>query len=250
MFAQSYSILIPHVFMNISNETIVNAFEKYNLGKIDQIDSVIKTSHEGYNYRMVFVHFKYWNMNNNVAVNLKYKIEDPNKEARLVYDDPWYWLLLPAKKTENKTIQRNNMKNLIKEQIDRLEREVDCIYEELYGREFIPTLKSEPEWYASNNVVSRKNHSVIYPMEEEYDDVINISDDELITPPVTPINDSMNTTECDSTTYNEDDIENVYNEELFNKEYEKLMNYYYYHHNEKSNLKPREWMTQNICDNA
>ena len=100
MSVQSYSVLIPHIFMNIPIQKIKESFEKLDLGKVEKIDSVIKMSRDGYYYRMAFIHFEYWNMKNIAARNLREKIENPNKEARLVYDDPWYWLLLPNKSTQ------------------------------------------------------------------------------------------------------------------------------------------------------
>jgi hypothetical protein len=152
--------------MNIPIHKIKNSFEKLDLGKIKRIDSVIKKSRKGYDYRIAFIHFEYWNMNNIAAINLREKIENPNKEAKLVYDDPWYWLLLP-----NKSIQchvHNDFEKLkitFENQIQRIENEVNCIYEELYQREYIP-MKKEPEWLKD----SLHRFAPIYPMEGECND--------------------------------------------------------------------------------
>ncbi len=226
MSVQSYSVLIPHIFMNIPIHKIRDSFEKLDLGKVEKIDSVIKMSREGYYYRMAFIHFEYWNMNNIAAINLREKIENPNKEARLVYDDPWYWLLLPNKSMQ-KPIHNDfeKLKLMFENQIHRIGNEVDCIYEELFQREYIP-MEKEPEWFHD----SSHTFAPIYPMEIGYDDSESLSSTNSV---VTNGNDSMD--------YNSDideEIENIYKNR--------------YDLEDKLHLPPanRSWMTINVCDNA
>jgi hypothetical protein len=231
MSNQSYSLLIPHVFMNISDEKLIHSFEKYNLGKIAKIDSVMKTSREGYKYRMVFVHFEYWNMNNTVAVSLKNKIENPNKEARLVYDDPWYWLLLPGnRKTEAVSREFNTMKNFFESKFKQIEREVNCIYEELYGREYMYNGNKTPEWDVNSNA-NLKNS-----MQEALVQVDDKSDNETDVSTLSTIDDSIYTTDIDNDSNYIDYKEYVY-DRFLTKNKSKLQN------------KDRVWMTKNICDN-
>ena len=214
MSSQSYSILIPHIFMNIPVHKIKSSFEYFNIGKVERIDSVIKISREGYKYRMAFIHFEYWNMDNSAAVNLREKIENPYKEARLVYDDPWYWLLLPNKSNDKHTLSKfDKLRNLFQNQIQKIENEVDCIYEELYQREYIP-MEKQPDWL--NN-----SFAPIYPMNDEY-------------------NESYSLSSKDSMEYNtdiDDEIDEIYKNRYMSEE--------------KLHLPPtRAWMTMNVCDNA
>ena len=58
----SFSVYIPRVFSNISNNKIIGTFERLQLGKVDTIDVVWKTGRDGNLFKMVFVHFSEWNM--------------------------------------------------------------------------------------------------------------------------------------------------------------------------------------------
>jgi hypothetical protein len=149
----AYSICIPRIFENISNKKIVGTFERLKIGKVDHLDIVWKTSRDGSSYKMAFIHFNEWNMNSSAAIKLREDIENPNVEAKVIYDDPWYWIVLPnhsrvAEPTSNNPIQ--NMLNMPKEWLERitsLEDQLSYIYEELYQREYIPVkYRRECNW--------------------------------------------------------------------------------------------------------
>jgi len=88
------SIYIPRIFENITSEKIKYAFEILDLGIVSYIDLVQRGPSKS---KMAFVHFSEWSTNPS-AQNLARKILDPNSQAKLVYDDPWYWILLPNNK--------------------------------------------------------------------------------------------------------------------------------------------------------
>jgi hypothetical protein len=88
------SIYIPRIFENITTEKIKHVFEVLDLGIISHIDLVPRGPSK---LKMAFVHFKEW-FTNPSAQNLARKILDPVTQAKLVYDDPWYWILLPNTK--------------------------------------------------------------------------------------------------------------------------------------------------------
>ena len=226
MSAQSYSILIPHVFMNISRRTVINAFEKYDIGKIKDIDCIIKKSPNGNKYKMLFIHFKYWNMKNSAAVNLREKIENPNKEARFMYDDPWYWLILPSNPKKEELSQIDIMKNSFEVQMNKLENELHYIYEELYKREFIPDLNKTPEWYSDNISILSHNYAPIYPCnKDEYQEECSISSS-IETRSLIDLDNDIN--------YDDDVYSNNYtNDDIY---FQDKMS--------------RNWMSKNICDNA
>ena len=90
----TFSIYIPHVFLNISKERIGDAFEFCEYGVVERIDFVTKMKADGKCYNSAFVHFSHW-YDNDSAIRFRDKIQDPEKQARLVYDDPWYWIVLP-----------------------------------------------------------------------------------------------------------------------------------------------------------
>ena len=142
----SFSVCIPRIFANVSNKKIINTFEGLNLGKIADMNIVWKTGRDGSAYKMAFIHFNEWNNKCQAAINLRNKIENPNIEAKLVYDDPWYWILLPNKSPptqvqrsslSSKMFNNNILTNCV-ERIYNLEQELHDVYEELYQREYIP----------------------------------------------------------------------------------------------------------------
>lgn len=93
MSNQLLSLYIPRVFSNFSKEYIAGVFEKLRLGKVSNIDFVTKFGNDGQAYNSTYVHFEFWY--NTVAVrNFQDRVLDPNQEARIVYDDPWYWIVL------------------------------------------------------------------------------------------------------------------------------------------------------------
>lgn len=169
--SSAFSVYIPRIFSNIPNKKIVGTFEKLNLGKVRNMNIIWKTGRDGSTYKMAFIHFSEWNIHNSAAVNFREKVENPDVEAKLVYDDPWYWIVLPNDSTENKNIGNdltetnnnntqqsilnqnylsnitNNTSNWITERLTLLEEELSCVYEELYNREYIPVrYRTECNW--------------------------------------------------------------------------------------------------------
>lgn len=119
------SLYIPRVFLNITEEKIREVFETLELGEIERIDLVPRPYTSGtISANMAFIYFKYWSQTVS-AQNLASRIMDPRREARIVYDDPWYWILLPnrrpqlAKPTESDRIDA--LKSIIQNLSTRIE---------------------------------------------------------------------------------------------------------------------------------
>jgi len=89
------SLYIPHVFANISKEFIAEIFEKLRIGKILSIDFVYKLGRDA-PYNTAYVHFEYW-YENTAAYNFQERVLNPEKEAKIIYDDPWYWIVFENK---------------------------------------------------------------------------------------------------------------------------------------------------------
>ena len=87
------SVYIPRVFNNISAQRIAEVFQNLGLGRVHHVDFVPRVDDN--EAKMAFVHFEYWNTNNVACQHLIERIQDPEREARVVYEDPYYWLLLP-----------------------------------------------------------------------------------------------------------------------------------------------------------
>ena len=88
------SIYIPYVHYTITEADFKNVFNQLNLGKVSRVDLVNKNN----NTLMAFVHFEEW-YNTDVAKNLLNTINDPTQTATILYNDPYYWTLLPNKST-------------------------------------------------------------------------------------------------------------------------------------------------------
>jgi len=99
------SIYIPRVYANIHTDFIAETFESLNIGVVDRVEAIPRPGDK--TTYMAFVYFSSWNVENKAAVHLAERINSPSldtPQARIVYDDPWYWILLPNKsKKEEKT---------------------------------------------------------------------------------------------------------------------------------------------------
>ena len=100
---KNMSLYIPHVFQNITKEKIITTFEKLDIGKVSDVELIIKiTANDSRIYNSAYIHFQYWN-NNITNRNIQSRLLNyPEKETRIVYDDPWFWSVL-----ENKSKKRD-----------------------------------------------------------------------------------------------------------------------------------------------
>jgi hypothetical protein len=84
------SIFIPRVFANITKERITHIVENVvPLGGVERIDIVEideKTNR-------VWIHFTHW-YDTEFVNEFKKLLMDETKQAKIVYDDPWFWIVL------------------------------------------------------------------------------------------------------------------------------------------------------------
>jgi len=84
------SIFIPRVFANITRERIIHIVENVvPLGSVERIDIVEideKTNR-------VWVHFTHW-YDTEFVNEFKKLLLDETKQAKIVYDAPWFWIVL------------------------------------------------------------------------------------------------------------------------------------------------------------
>jgi hypothetical protein len=93
---RNISLYIPHIFSNYTKEYVANVFENLKIGKVKYIDFIAKMGRDNKAYHAAYIHFEHW-FDNIVAQNFHSKVLDENKEARVVYEDPWYWIVLENK---------------------------------------------------------------------------------------------------------------------------------------------------------
>ena len=94
MTTQILSLYIPRVFANITKNYMEEVFYSLHIGEVSQIDFVPRVDkHTGVSYNMAFIHFKYY-FDNIASINFQKRVIDVEHEAKIVYDDPWYWSCL------------------------------------------------------------------------------------------------------------------------------------------------------------
>ena len=85
------SLFIPRVYPSITEERIRWIIEcQTPLGVVDRID-IVKV--EGKTYNRVFIHFKEW-YDTEFANRFQSSVRNPNEDSRIIYDTPWYWIIL------------------------------------------------------------------------------------------------------------------------------------------------------------
>lgn len=85
------SLFIPRVYPSITEERIRWIIEYQTpLGVVDRID-IVKV--EGKTYNRVFIHFKEW-YDTEFANRFQSSVRNPNEDSRIIYDVPWYWIIL------------------------------------------------------------------------------------------------------------------------------------------------------------
>ncbi len=107
---ENISLYIPHVFPNLTDEYIKNVFEEQKIGEVSHIDIVTKIRVDGNTYNTVYVHFKKWYENEN-ALQIKNTVQQ-NKEAKFMYNEPWYWIVLENKSKKYVSGERKQRVNV------------------------------------------------------------------------------------------------------------------------------------------
>ena len=95
---QTLSIYIPSILDEYANPQYIRSiFQNLNIGIVKRVDfQPINTSSTSSD-KMAFVHMLYW-YTNVVVENLQERINSTGLEARIVYDDPHYWVLQKNKR--------------------------------------------------------------------------------------------------------------------------------------------------------
>ena len=125
MQSQQLSLYIPRVFANITKDRITHIFKSLGIGETSVIDFVPREdSNTGESYNMAFVHFDKW-YDNVGSQNFQDKVNDPNSDAKVVYDDPWYWICLPNLNP------KPDSQRILEETVLNLQGQVDQLYQGL-----------------------------------------------------------------------------------------------------------------------
>jgi len=90
---ENISLFIPRVFGNITKERIAQKFKELLIGEVSRIDLVEKIAKSGEKYNSAYIHFNHW-FNTSYAAKFQASVRNPDEEARVIYDDPWFWIVL------------------------------------------------------------------------------------------------------------------------------------------------------------
>ena len=101
----TYSVFIPRIFANISEARIIQIFHNLSIGEVDHVDLLRKTGNNGQPYNMGFVHFKQLYDSPNGG-SFRADVENAENKTKIVYDDPWFWIVLPFEQKEQKEPQQ------------------------------------------------------------------------------------------------------------------------------------------------
>jgi hypothetical protein len=96
MSIKNISLYIPHIFSNFTKEMVSKVFHDLEIGQVKNIDFVSKINNKGEIYNAAYIHFDHW-YDTISASHFQARVLDPTKEARLMYDDPWFWIALENK---------------------------------------------------------------------------------------------------------------------------------------------------------
>ena len=121
---QNMSLFIPRVFSNITKDRILNTMEMNLLGKVKRVDLINKIDNSGKAYNSAYIHFNYW-FNSIIVENFQERIRNPEKQARIVYEDPWYWIILENNNIVNRKKNNYNKSRTFQNNIKDIELQLN-----------------------------------------------------------------------------------------------------------------------------
>jgi hypothetical protein len=158
---QSLSLMIPRVFPKwIDEQKIIDIFHQQQLGRVYKV-SIIRvpdSKKRSIPIYQAFIYFSAW-YENTIAYNFQQRIYGPKAQARVVYDDPWYWVVFENTKrrlsNNDKRIMRLGYQAYLQEQA-AAEQEQRIRYLEDMLQKFpaVPTSEAASEAVTSEAVTS------------------------------------------------------------------------------------------------
>ena len=90
--AMALSICISRAHKNITSQRVRDVFQRLNLGCIDNVDVVSKTTKDGEHFVTIYVDFSKWKNDNPEAKTFREKIMK-GEQVNIFYDEPktWFW---------------------------------------------------------------------------------------------------------------------------------------------------------------
>jgi hypothetical protein len=132
---QNLSLMIPRVFPQwIDEQKIIDIFHQQHIGRVYKVSITRLPEQKKRNYPIyqAFIYFSAW-YETDIAFNFQQRIFGPRAQARVVYDDPWFWVVF---ENTNRRLSNNDKRliriayqtylneQLIVEQIQELEESI------------------------------------------------------------------------------------------------------------------------------
>ena len=87
----SPSLCIPRAFGNITKKRVMEVMKECKFGMVERIDEISKVNENGETVKRFFVHFKHWFKG--WEAERKRLMSGDSERLKIVYDDPWYWMV-------------------------------------------------------------------------------------------------------------------------------------------------------------
>ena len=205
-FIKNLSVFIPRIHAEDANEEFIkHVFFSQEIASVRRVD-LIKRMAKGKVYYNAKIHFHYW-FKNQIAYNIQQRmLLSETSGARIIYDDPWYWIVLKNKKpmTENELCINERLEHIekymsneakktkkVKKQIKHLSAQLDeqnqfleSLHREMYLIVQQNEKNNEDEAEATANQCAEHvlqgdaeelaNECAEFVLEEEDDDALNI----------------------------------------------------------------------------
>jgi hypothetical protein len=118
---------------------------------------------------MAFIHMEHWE-ENALVENFQDRIKSSDKEARIVYDDPKYWIILPNKNPVN--VDVNEKMNNMQSEIDILRNENEELNEKFKKLQWFINLHEENIEYLCKEITKLKTENTKTSSEEDSDNYV------------------------------------------------------------------------------
>lgn len=188
------SMCIPRVFENINELQVREVFEQLDLGELDHIDIIERSSEKGEKYKRIFIHFRKWYWNDD-AINARRRLVE-GKDIKVVYNMPWFWKISANRWTGNnqqresnaihEDIRRNVRHNGPRIEFDDDRRSSnDRRQSEARNEVKHPIIKEEPKQTATEIaqleiINSKKKRKIILKKKEPQTNVVQVKAEESI----------------------------------------------------------------------
>ena len=162
---QELSMYIPYV--SADGDFIKDTIEEFGFGKVKRVDCVARGNNDSTS--MAFVHMEHWEKNSLVE-NFQNRIQSSDKEARIVYDDPKYWIILPNKNPVN--VDVNEKMNNMQSEIDILRNENEELNKKFKKMHWFINLHEANIEYLCKEIIKLKTENTKTSSEEDSDNYL------------------------------------------------------------------------------